>query len=604
MAETKSGSTSNHSGSSRIRTREHWKSTPGIDKVSAATDKTKAALVRTRQNTQSVLDDNYNNEISYASDRAVEGSSQAAHDTVDFVRRRNQNAKDRVKSRLEKEMEKRLDAKQNADQSRTVERGRIRTREQLSSRNIKTRDAAHQGTESIKTTAKSSGKATAKGVEKTVKTAESTSKVAVKTTKTAARATKEGAQAAAKASEKAAVAAKNAAAAAERAAAAAARSFAAAMKAISASLGKLTTAAVAAIAGAVPFIALGCVILAVAVLCTGDTAVRSTGNDTTTVIAAINDLWQEQLDEITEGFEDKTMEGGRATWPQIFSIYTAMSSETSVDNWEQGLDINRIFWDMNWIHYDIYAVAEAKTAAEVDKKILMRSVDATFIFSDKGSVFRMEEETYQNKQKLEELAKEYPDRKLHSSITVTVKHKSVEEMMEKLGFSQYQMEQAQALMEKEFASFWQERIYGVVGANDDIVNVAITQLGNSGGWPYWEYCGWPSRVEWCACFITWCGGQCGYVKEDLLPMTSSPWVQMDFFKQRNQWVAAGTEPSPGMIVFYDYYGNGMPDHVGIIENVENGEVHSIEGNWGDSVQRVTRVLGDPEVMGYGWIVEK
>ena len=87
-------------------------------------------------------------------------------------------------------------------------------------------------------------------------------------------------------------------------------------------------------------------------------------------------------------------------------------------------------------------------------------------------------------------------------------------------------------------------------------------------------------------------------------MTSSPWVQMEFFKDKNQWIDAGTAPSPGMIVFYDYYGNGLPDHVGIIESVENGEVHSIEGNWGDSVQRVTRVLGDPEVMGYGWIVEK
>lgn len=89
-----------------------------------------------------------------------------------------------------------------------------------------------------------------------------------------------------------------------------------------------------------------------------------------------------------------------------------------------------------------------------------------------------------------------------------------------------------------------------------------------------------------------------------MPLTSSPWVQMEFFRERGQWVEAGAAPSPGMIVFYDYYGNGLPDHIGIIERVEDGTVYSVEGNWSDAVQEVIRVLGDPEVMGYGVIGEK
>ena len=593
----------NHTGSSgsssRIRTRSSARNVNVIDKASNLAERTKSVAIRTKRSAQSVLDENYENETSYAQDRSGEGARQVAHDTKEAVRRTRQKVRDETRKQIEKRLEK-----NDTRSSRSVEQGRVRTRDQARIRDIKTREAARQGNGSIKTTAKSSGKATVKGTERTIKTAQHTSKTAVKTTKAAAKATKESAQAAAKASEKAAVAAKNAAAAAGRAAAAAAKAIAAAAKAIAASLWKLAMAAGAALVAAAPFIALGCVILAVAVLCTGDTRHDMSATDTSSVIQEINQEWQKQITEITSKFEDVTMEGGRATWPQIFSLYTAMSSQTSVDTWDEKRDLRQLFWDMNWVSYDIYTVVEAEKVPEVDVKILMRSVDVKFLCGGEGSVLPMETETYLNDEKPEAIAKKYPDRKMHAAIVVTTHHYSVEEMADKRGFTKYQMEQAEALLEKEFASFWQERIYGVVGANDDIVNVAITQLGNSGGWPYWEYCGWPSRVEWCACFITWCGDQCGYVKAGLLPMTSSPWVQMEFFKEKGQWVAGGTEPSPGMIVFYDYYGNGLPDHVGIIEKVEKGTVYSIEGNWGDSVQRVTRVLGDPEVMGYGWIVEK
>ena len=608
---TSSSGNAESSGSDRIKTRNGTMDVHVLDKTEALAEKTKAAAIRSKQNTQRVLNEDYTNETNYAQDRAGEGAEQTARDTVNTVRSGDRKIKDETRKQVEKRLEKKLDAKEGGDaSSRTVEQGRIRTRDQTRVRNIKTREAARGNREAVKTTARSSGKATVKtaehsvkGVQKTVKTAQSTSKAAVKTTKAAAKATKEGAQAAAKASERAAIAAKKAAVATGKAIVTAAKAIAAAVKAAAAALWKFAAAIGAAIVGAAPVIILGCVIIAVAVLCTGDTARNSAGVNTTSVITEINTAWQEQLSAITSLSDDVTIDGGRATWPQVFSLYTAKSDETSVDDWDEKNDLSRIFWDMNWISYDLYAVAKAEKVPEVDVKIMMRSVDVTFLYFNDGTVWKTETETYLNEQKAEDIAKEYPGRKMRTALTVTVQHRSVEEMMERLGFTKSQMEHAEALLEKEFASFWQERIYGVVGANDDIVNVAITQLGNSGGWPYWEYCGWPSRVEWCACFITWCGEQCGYVRSNLLPMTSSPWVQMEFFKEKGQWMAGGTEPSPGMIVFYDYYGNGMPDHVGIIERVEGNTVYSIEGNWGDSVQRVTRILGDPEVLGYGWIVD-
>ena len=612
MAEnTNSSGSSGKSGSGEgksIKTRNSMKDAPVVDKVSEAGDLARRAAIRTRQTSQNLLDDSHENETSYATDRAGEGARDTAHDTKEAAKHGKKKTEEKIRNQIEKRLQKKMDGKESGNaSSRSVEQGRIRTRDQAA-RNIKTRSAAKQA--SVKTTAKSSGNATVKtmghsvkGAEKSIKTAESTAKAAVKTSKTAAKATKEGAQAAAKASEKAAVAAKNAAVATGKAAVAAAKAIVAAIKTIAASFWKFIAAAGAAIVGAAPVIILGSVIIAVAVLCTGDTAHNSAGISTTSVIAEINTAWQEQLSAITSPFEDVTIDGGRATWPQIFSLYTALSAETKIDEWDERNDLSRIFWDMNWISYDVYTVVEAEKVPEVDVKILMRSVDATFIYFNDGKAWKTETETYLNEEKPEDIEKKYPGRKMHAAVSVYIRHKSVEEMMEQMGFTQSQMEHAQALLEKEFASFWQERIYGVAGANDDIVNVAITQLGNSGGWPYWEYVGFSSRVEWCACFVSWCAGQCDYIDKGLFINTGSPPMQVQFFKDHAQWMDGGGTPAPGMIIFFDWYNADFADHVGIVEKVEDGYVYTIEGNSGDAVNRGAWPLGDSQILGYGWIVE-
>ena len=594
---TGSSGNSGSDGNSRVRTRAGTRDVRVLDKAGTLAERTKEAAIRTRQNTQSVLDDSYNNETTYAQDRMGEGAYQTAEDARRDVRNGNRKIKDETRKQVEKKLEKKLDAKESANgSSKSVEQGRIRTRDQA--RSIRTRESVRRGSETIKTTQHS-----VKGTGKSVKTAEQTSRMAVKTSQKAAQATREGAQAAAKASERAAIAAKDAAAAAGRAVAAAAKAVAAAFQEAAAALWKFAAAAGAAIAASAPFIALGIVIIAVAVLCTGDTVRDSAGVNTTSVIADINAAWQEELTKITSLAEDVTIEGGRATWPQIFSLYTARSDETSVDEWDEKNDLSRIFWDMNWISYDLYTVVEPEKVPEADVKILMRSVDVTFLYFNDGSVYKTETETYRNEQKAEDIAKKYPNRKMHVAVTVYIRHRSVEEMTEKLGFTRYQMEHAQALLEAEFASFWQERIYGVTGADDDIVHVAITQLGNSGGWPYWEYAGYPSRVEWCACFVSWCAGQCGYVDKGLFINTGSPPMQVEFFKKEGHWMDGSGTPSQGMVIFFDWYNADFADHVGIVEKVENGCVYTIEGNSGDAVNQGTWVIGDSRILGYGWILE-
>lgn len=55
--------------------------------------------------------------------------------------------------------------------------------------------------------------------------------------------------------------------------------------------------------------------------------------------------------------------------------------------------------------------------------------------------------------------------------------------------------------------------------NQAIVQVALSQEGN-GGDTYWSWYGFTSRVSWCACFVSWCGEQCGYLDSGIMPKFS------------------------------------------------------------------------------------
>lgn len=134
-----------------------------------------------------------------------------------------------------------------------------------------------------------------------------------------------------------------------------------------------------------------------------------------------------------------------------------------------------------------------------------------------------------------------------------------------------------------------------------IVAVALTQLGNVGGEPYWSWFGMTSRIEWCACFVSWCANECGYIEAGVIPKFSSCTAGMNWFKEKNQWSDNSITPTPGMLIFFDWAKegqDGLPDHVGIVERVENGVVHTIEGNSGDACRQRSYAVGYYEILGY------
>lgn len=82
----------------------------------------------------------------------------------------------------------------------------------------------------------------------------------------------------------------------------------------------------------------------------------------------------------------------------------------------------------------------------------------------------------------------------------------------------------------------------IVGVNQKIVSVAQSQLGNEGGQPYWSWYGFESRVEWCACFVSWCADQCGYIDRGICPKFSLCSDGVNWFQQRNQWAGRNRNP--------------------------------------------------------------
>lgn len=111
--------------------------------------------------------------------------------------------------------------------------------------------------------------------------------------------------------------------------------------------------------------------------------------------------------------------------------------------------------------------------------------------------------------------------------------------------------------------------------------------------------GFGSRVEWCACFVSWCANESGYIDTGVIPKFAGCVLGSQWFMDRGQWQDGSFEPSAGHIIFFDWEGDGVTDHVGIVEWVENGTVYTVEGNSGDSVRQNSYPIGSSVIYGYG-----
>ena len=142
-----------------------------------------------------------------------------------------------------------------------------------------------------------------------------------------------------------------------------------------------------------------------------------------------------------------------------------------------------------------------------------------------------------------------------------------------------------------------EFVNGTRPGNPELVELAKRQVGNVGGYPYWSWYGFNSRVEWCACFVSWCYGQMGLSEPRFSGCQSQgiPW-----FQSHGQWGARGYDNlAPGDAIFFDWDLDGSADHVGIVIGTDGSRVYTVEGNSGDACKIRSYDVNYECIKGYG-----
>ena len=134
-----------------------------------------------------------------------------------------------------------------------------------------------------------------------------------------------------------------------------------------------------------------------------------------------------------------------------------------------------------------------------------------------------------------------------------------------------------------------------------LVNTAKEQIGNIGGEPYWSWYDFKNRVEWCACFVSWCENELGYIDEEKAPKFAMVGDGIAWFIYRDQWLQPDGNPVAGDLIFFDWDQDDVRDHVGIVSAVSGNKIFAIEGNSSDRCRVKVYDLGDPVIYGYGHI---
>jgi len=573
-----------------IKTRDAVKGTiKTIDKAAVASERMKSAYSKIKSKAEQGYYADENSATEYAADKVSAASERITDEGVHQFNKQGQKAVKTTKDNIVKAKDKLSEFKQKraakAAEQRMSGNGMQTYRSTVSHSTDKAIKGANQAKKTIaqtarsgKKTVKTAARGTVKTTQKSVKTAQATSKAAIKTAEHTAKATQAAAKASVKAAQRAAQAARVTARAAIAAVKAAVKATAAAVKAIIAG----TKALIAAIAAG-GWIA----VIVILVICLIGMLVGSvfgiffsgedSGNGMTmqTVVREINTEYDSRLDEIKNenAYDVLEMSGSRAVWKEVLAVYSVKTT-TDPDNPQEvaTMDDNKkqlltdIFWEMN----KISSRTESKTETVITE-------------TDDGHGNIVQTETTQTR----------------TYLYITVSHKTAEEMADQYGFDDEQRQMLSELLADENNSLWSQVLYGISVSDGEIVSVALSQVGNVGGQPYWSWYGFNSRVEWCACFVSWCANECGYIENGIIPKFAGCIQGSEWFMERGQWQDGSFTPEAGQIIFFDWEGDGLTDHVGIVERVENGTVYTVEGNSGDACRQNSYSIGSSVIYGYG-----
>ena len=584
-----------------IKTRDAVKGTiKTIDKAAVASERMKSAYAKTKDKAEQGYYADESSATEYAADRVSCASERVTEEAVHQFNKQGQKSIQTTQENIGKTKDKIADfkqkraakaAEQRMERNMSEQHG-LQIRHGTASRSaapdmpqsgksqlIKTRQ---QSRKTIKTTARNAEKAvksTAKGSVKTaergVKTAQATSKATIKTAEQTAKATKEAAKASAKAAQKAAQAAKATAKATAEATKTAVRATIAAVKVIIAGTKALISALIAG-----GWVSVVIILIVVLLGCAVSLFGGGGGSNAYTPVSAEVEAYEPLIQKYTKQY-------GIPEYVELIkAVMMQESGGRGLDPMQaaEGSFNTRYPHEPNGIQDPEYSiqcgVQELKAAlisAEVENPIDMEHIKLALQGYNFGNGYISWAKT------------NYGGYSYANAVEFSTMQ------AQRLGWESYGDTQYPAHVLRYYP-------YGrafTSGGNQAIVEVALTQLGNEGGQPYWSWYGFDGRVEWCACFVSWCADQCGYLDSGIVPKFAGCVDGANWFKGNGQWQDRNYEPTAGTIIFFDWENDGETDHVGIVEKCENGVVYTVEGNSGDACRQNQYSVGSSSIYGYG-----
>ena len=572
-----------------IKTRETVKGTiKTLDKAAIAGQKMKQAYIATKDKAEHSVNTNENTAEEYAADKTEAGIDEIAHKGaysfdkagrkgVQETKQNIQSAKEGIQRFKQQRAEKAMNAQKTQGRPTTVGSSSEQTQTSSVIRTLEKPEkmVKQSATSAGKKNIKLAGKEATKTTQRSVKTAEHTAKASIKTSQQTAKAAQKTAQAKVKASQKAAQAAKKAAKATADTVKATAKATVAAVKAIIAGT-KALVAAIAAGGWIAVLIIMIVVLFGAAVAMFGGGSDSNSYTPVSAEVEAYEPIIQKYakeygIPEYVELIKAVMMQesGGRGLDP--------MQAAEGSFNTKYPHEHNGIKDPEYSIQCGVQELKAALTSAEVESPIDMEHIKLALQGYNFGNGY------------ISWAKSKYGGYSYANAVEFST------QQAQRLGWDSYGDTQYPAHVLRYYP-------YGrafTAGGNQAIVEVALTQLGNQGGQPYWSWYGFNSRVEWCACFVSWCADQCGYIESGLVPKFAGCVDGANWFKSNGKWQDRTYEPKVGDIIFFDWEGDGTTDHVGIVEKYENGTVYTVEGNSGDACKQRQYAVGSSNIYGYG-----
>lgn len=572
-----------------IKTRETVKGTiKTLDKAAIAGQKMKQAYIATKDKAEHSVNTNENTAEEYAADKTEAGIDEIAHKGaysfdkagrkgVQETKQNIQSAKEGIQRFKQQRAEKAMNAQKTQGRPTTVGSSSEQTQTSSVIRTLEKPEkmVKQSATSAGKKNIKLAGKEATKTTQRSVKTAEHTAKASIKTSQQTAKAAQKTAQAKVKASQKAAQAAKKAAKATADTVKATAKATVATVKAIIAGT-KALVAAIAAGGWIAVLIIMIVVLFGAAVAMFGGGSDSNSYTPVSAEVEAYEPIIQKYakeygIPEYVELIKAVMMQesGGRGLDP--------MQAAEGSFNTKYPHEPNGIKDPEYSIQCGVQELKAALTSAEVESPIDMEHIKLALQGYNFGNGY------------ISWAKSKYGGYSYANAVEFST------QQAQRLGWDSYGDTQYPAHVLRYYP-------YGrafTAGGNQAIVEVALTQLGNQGGQPYWSWYGFNSRVEWCACFVSWCADQCGYIESGLVPKFAGCVDGANWFKSNGKWQDRTYEPKTGDIIFFDWEGDGTTDHVGIVEKCENGTVYTVEGNSGDACKQRQYTVGSSNIYGYG-----